>query len=174
MSTLRSIDKNLMFIHQVVYNYLLDRWGIYVGTYRASFVMIGLVIERLADYWRFGGQSMENFASWTTHTVILLLLYWMLFLSRHLKNEWVWQEKNKLDRLNRFAMQDQDIFVGRWLAFFLVVALMLSFGGNRDGVMNLTVFIHTMIFLQWLWAKTVMVRERDSSRFEQRKLAYNV
>lgn len=161
-----------MRIHQVMYDYVWDRWGIFVGTYRAAWVIASTVISILASYWSnvLTGGSLPNFLFWS---ILNIVIVWHIILKRHMTREWEWQEKDKLKVLNRLAMREQPMLVSRVFVCVFLIGFTALLSSGMDGTYDmLRQWLGMIIFMQWIWAKTVMVKERDPSRFMQRKLAY--
>lgn len=173
-------------VFQDAYDHIWDRWGVYVGTYRACFsflvsidlvLTVGIVTRRMAVTTPASATVMT--AIFTTFTLIALAINWMVYGKAHLGREWRAQRDGDLRALNEEALVMQRI--GTPIRIFVIVLcaawipVHLEILGNAGvGLAGRLAVIGAGFAgaLAYTYTKEVTVRERNESRFAAPKTAH--
>lgn len=144
------IDQWLIVRAQWGYDYLLDRFGIYVGQ-----------VGQFLWVTSFGLDIMRGKVG-VGHTVFTLIIVALL----EVRN--LMQRHGKYEHINACARESRN---GRFYLVFRwgFVALMLTLQGIKQDILGM---IDTMIFMAFMFHYCLMVRDRDESRFKEHKLVY--
>ena len=163
-------DDQFVDAHQVIYDYLWDRWGLRVGTFRSGFIVLFWCVEGIRHF-RSEGFNLGALLSYALLSVLVMWMYWFFFFKAHAGENQL-QSNGSFDTLNRAAMEWQGTTGFRRRLFicgFMTIVAYL-FGTVWDPL----VWVQILTFTCWAYARAVLVRDRDAGRFEERKLAWQV
>jgi hypothetical protein len=150
---------------QQVYDHVWDRWGMYVGTYRAAFVCAAYACDALHVFLR------EGLFFTLIYAVIIVPVLWLGFVRQHLSIENVLQGAGRFATINLMALmrQGRSGLLMR-VAFVTILGL---FAWLLGGTERLVQHLLSLVFvLCWTYATGVTVRERDTARFRRARPAY--
>jgi hypothetical protein len=141
-------DGYLLRLMQWAYDYLLDRYGILIGTVRG---VTSLIWFTAFAYW--------TESTWLVATLAAFIALGMLVFRA--QNEA--QKSGRYAELNAMAMEYETgaLFVGLRVMLIIFIAL----DSVKLDFSSLALYIH------WL-TTTVKVRDRDESRFRELKLSH--
>lgn len=158
-------DQRVIAFHQRAYDYLLDRWGIYLGTYRTAIVVLGF-----ADGIYYGAEKFVAGGPLIGSTLLIAIfgIVWMMFGREHMGVEWKLQNDGDFDEMNKAALNQQG-YPGTVLRSCILLiqgsllAVLLFFSPT---IVELSVrLIATFFFVNWAYSLTVLVRDREPDRF---------
>jgi hypothetical protein len=175
METIMKMDEKIWVAHQIIYNYLWDRWGVLLGNYRASF--IGLVQTFLFFIFYLGDS--RSTSETVVQIISICVFSYIMFLRGHFKEN-NQQKAGLYNAINAEALKNQTWFSVKFRLLCIVII-----GGivtlTNENIKNYYVFLVTLnwisgfLILNWVFTHPVMIRERDNSRFKVKNtnFAYN-
>lgn len=166
---MRNIDLHIRSLHQAAYDYVWDRWGIYVGTFRTWLIVLAFADSILGSIFRMFALGKSNLIALVASEILTFALIWFMFARRHLGKEWNAQHENHLNALNKIALENQAS--GR-ISRIIYVVVMIIVVSLPDTVYEIAIKTLAIGFLfSWSYGWEVMVRDRDRDRFATRRLA---
>lgn len=157
-------DEAVLRVHQSIYNYLWDRWGLYVGTYRTVMIVLGFIDSIILDVIdAFDPKRGLVFA--IPGLLFTFILIWLFFGRIHMGKEWKLQHEGKFNALNLTAMSSQGL-AGLYLRFFFIALLVgVTLLIERSTFGLLLRYAGIFFFIMWSYSCGVMVRDREPDRF---------
>lgn len=166
---MRNIDLHLRSLHQTAYDFVWDRWGIYVGTFRTWLIVLAFADSILGPIYRMFALGKSNIVGLVVAEIMTFGLIWLIFARRHLGKEWAAQHRNDLKALNKVALEHQESGRLTRIIYALVMVLIVSVPDSAYEVAFKTLAIGFLF--SWSYGCEVMVRDRDPDRFATRRLA---
>ncbi|RYD68573.1 MAG: hypothetical protein EOP83_00570 [Verrucomicrobiaceae bacterium] len=163
-----ALDRYLVQRTQTVYDYLLDRFGMYVGTFRAGIFLTAMAEGVIYDLFvtKDGVMTMP----WVITQVVWVSIVYFLTLRPHLGEEWLDQDKGKYERLNLKALSHQGtgglVMRGMIVTVFSILLALTASEVSLNSLFNMAM----MVF--WSYSLAACVRDRDESRFRQLHYAH--
>lgn len=157
-------DNALLALHQAIYNYLWDRWGVLVGTYRMWMIVFGFIDSIIIDVMD-ALDPKRGLVVAIPGLLFTFALLWIGFGRIHLGKETKLQTEGKFDALNRTAMNYHGPtgLILRVVLMSILLGIMMFF--ERTIAMTLLRYLGIFFFVMWLYSCGVMVRDREPDRF---------
>lgn len=168
-----AFDEKTQKIHQWLYDYCWDRWGVLIGTFRSVFITLAYAVDAVCMFIA-DGMNASALYSVIIYMLMFVPMLWFFYLKDHLNKDNYLQVNGKFDRLNARAL----IFHGhvgmamRVVLFVFLVALAIWFTNYWWQLAQR--FVGATLVLSWCWSLGVLVRERNEARFQKKAadLAY--
>lgn len=160
---------------QIVYDWLLDRFGIYLGTVRGVccaltwvFVGLGFFVNGLVS-----GHPVAGFMSITGYLLVMILGVWRSNLKEHLVADWEDQDKGRYERINaRSEMRRGWMGITIRGIVFMAIGVGQGYVNSDEPVKLPWIALATVTALLWTWALELKVRaRRESSMVPQAEFA---
>ncbi len=146
---------------QIAYDYVLDRWGVLVGTFRAGAVCACFAVPLLQQFFS-ADHPLGRLMVLGVWAGVFIPLIGVSLVRPHLEKDNKLQEARRFVPLNGSALlhQEAEGFFLRLMVFVLVclIHVLLSKPDFTD-------IGSTALLMVWLWSRAVMVRDRDEARF---------
>lgn len=152
-------------LHQAAYDYLWDRFGMYVGTFRVLVLALANVDVIVNALIRVGTGADGSLLRAVVDVVLQAGLMWFFFGRHHLGEEWTQQDQGRLQPLNTQALRSQNSGPIVRIAVTMLAPALWIWSGRTDLI---GVRIAALIgFIMWTYSCEVMVRERNPDRFKE-------
>ena len=153
---------------QQLYDYLWDRYGLLIGYYRLAMIAMSGVTILFDKIISIHGKPVPVVLAGVGITFFIqsLVIWWFYYRDHMAENEL--QIRGKFNALNALALKAQeDGHITRIVTLFIAVFFIWLIGL----ILDWSVWVSFAFFFLWSYTREVMVRERDSSRFESRQVS---
>ena len=157
-------DEAVIALHQAIYNYLWDRWGVFVGTYRTWMIVFAFIDSIIIDVID-AFDPKRGLVVAIPGLLFTFALIWIGFARIHLGKEAKLQAEGKFDELNRSAMNYQGRVGLIWRVVLLMILVGIMQFFERTLAMTLMRYLSIFFFVMWCYSCAVMVRDREPDRF---------
>jgi hypothetical protein len=166
MNLLLKLDQTMLGLFQRAYDYVWDRWGVLVGTFRASLPGFAFMIDVTGTY-IITGMDFGALVATVVYVMILIPLLWFLYIRDHLNHDNPLQIEGLYFILNAtaFFYQERPGRVMRSVMCIAFIGITLMF--SATALMMLQRACSSFVLLLWCWSLGVMVRDRDTERFQE-------
>lgn len=151
-------------LHQWAYDYLWDRWGLYLGTFRTFLIVLGFSDSILLPVYRL--LVLGDVPLWfvIARNLISFAIIWFFFARDHLGEEWKLQDEGRFETLNAKTLEMSWVY--GLIRFLIVLFLVLEVDFATQGPHVVVAKVVAAGFmLSWTFACGVLVREREPDRF---------
>lgn len=153
-----------------MYDYIWDRWGVYVGTIRAGLPCLVVADSLLFEYAVKNGGTFTQ--SWCLHAALWGLFLWFFPVRQHLQQDWEDQDKGRFAKINKRANEQRDGFHFFFRIFVLGLMLPYTFAAIANPTLeSLNYLVAQPFMIAWFYVLTTCTRERDSGRFKEHRFA---
>lgn len=162
MPMIIDLDQKLTSVLQSGYDYVRDRWDVYLATYRAFLgslvVLYGIVIPVLI--------SSNSPAVKLAVISVMSIAFYYVAIRRHVEVEWDLQYDGHDNVINAHGLREQEHALSRYLSTLFVIVINVGFVSPSPAYV-ITNVIASVCFVAYLWSRCVLIRERDMDRFSQ-------
>lgn len=151
-------------LHQWAYDYLWDRWGLYLGTFRTLLIVLGFSDSILIPVYRL--LVLGDVPLWFVilRNLISFTIIWFLFAREHLGEEWKLQHEGRFEALNKKTLETAWVYA--FLRFLILLFFVLEVDlAAQSAAVVVTKAIAGGFMFSWSYACGVLVREREPDRF---------
>lgn len=163
---MHNLNEHVRNLHQAAYDYVWDRWGIYLGTFRTWLIILAYSHCLLPPVYRLLTGGDATLAGTIANSVAIFALIWFFALRNHLGDEWEAQRDGRYDFINARSLRSRNAGpMARGCTSAFLIAGLFIFGADA---IEVAATILTVGFANaWFYAMEVMVRDREPSRFAQ-------
>lgn len=162
-----AFEQPIFRFFQLVYDYLLDRYDVRVGSFRLAFASAVFGKDVLAMAVKV--ETAADAASFAMACAINVAILYAAFARNHFRENDD-QRDQKFLKLNHRALRFQAF----WLFRLGLLALGVLVCRISTGVFVTWSWLASFVLLLgWMYALGVTVRERDGARFKKTKLAFD-
>lgn len=159
----KGLNAYMRALHQAAYDYVWDRWGIYVGTFRMGILLAANVNVMAIALSRAASGDKDALIVSMLDVILQAAIVWLLFGLQHLGREWALQDKGKIEALNANALRMQSAGPFVRLSLLMVCALAWYLMDIKHPWASVSALAFMLV---WTYSREVMVRERDPDRFK--------